>query len=343
MGSITKRNLFHTAACFTDIHLGLKQNSRVHLDDCARFIEWFIAESQARNAETCIFLGDWHHHRASVNVATMNATLRAFKLLNESFEKVYFITGNHDLYYRDKRDYNSVEFGRELENFVIVDQHFEQDNVAIVPWLVADEWKQIRKCKAKYMFGHLELPHFKMNAMVEMPDHGGLKSEHLSGPEYVFSGHFHKRQYKNNIHYIGNAFPHNYADAGDSERGAMFLTWDQEPVYVDWPECPKYKVIMLSDLLDNHENLLDEYTYARVKLDIDISYEEATFIKEKFAEQYSVRELQLMPIKAEQEEFAGGDIEFESVDQIVLSQLDTIESNTISKQHLIDIYNSLEI
>jgi hypothetical protein len=29
------------------------------------------------------------------------------------------------------------------------------------------------------MFGHFELPHFKMNAMVEMPDHGELKVENF--------------------------------------------------------------------------------------------------------------------------------------------------------------------
>ena len=56
--------LFKTAACFTDIHYGLKQNSRLHLEDCHRYIDWFIAEAKARDAETCIFLGDWHHHRA---------------------------------------------------------------------------------------------------------------------------------------------------------------------------------------------------------------------------------------------------------------------------------------
>ena len=54
----------------------------------------------------------------------MNATIRDLKLLNDAFEKVYFITGNHDLYYREKRDLNSIEFARDLENFVMVDEHF---------------------------------------------------------------------------------------------------------------------------------------------------------------------------------------------------------------------------
>ena len=336
-------SLFQTAACFTDIHYGLKSNSHTHLNDCHRYMDWFIAEAKARNAETCIFLGDWSHQRASVNIATMNASIKDLKKLNDNFDKVYFITGNHDLYYRDKRELNSVEYARDLPNFVMVDEWFVEGDVAIIPWLVQDEWRKIKNIKAKYMFGHLELPYFKMNAMVEMPDHGGLQSDHLTGPEYVFSGHFHKRQYKNNIHYIGNAFPHNYADAGDWERGAMFLTWGEEPTYVNWAECPKYKTLTLSELLADHANLLDEYTYARVKLDIDISYEEANFIREQFGEQYNVREISLLPIKDNQEEFEGGDIQFESVNQIVLSQLDTIESQTIKKDMLIDIYNGLEV
>ena len=336
-------SLFQTAACFTDIHYGLKSNSHTHLNDCHRYMDWFISEAKARNAETCIFLGDWSHQRASVNIATMNASIRDLKKLNDNFEKVYFITGNHDLYYRDKRELNSVEYARDLPNFVMVDEWFIEGDVAIIPWLVQDEWRKIKKIKAKYMFGHLELPYFKMNAMVEMPDHGGLQSDHLTGPEYVFSGHFHKRQYKNNIHYIGNAFPHNYADAGDWERGAMFLTWGAEPTYVNWPDCPKYKTLTLSELLADHANLLDEYTYARVKLDIDISYEEANFIREQFGEQYNVREIALLPIKDQAEEFEGGDIQFESVNQIVLSQLDTIESQTIKKDMLINIYNGLEV
>ena len=64
---------------------------------------------------------------------------------------------------------------------------------------------------------------------------------------------------------------------------------------------------------------------------------------EKMAEQYNVRELQLIPIKEEEEAYEGGEIEFESVDKIVITQLETIESSTIDRQKLIDIYNEIEI
>ena len=214
-------NLFEKAVVFTDIHYGLKSNSHQHLRDCSNFVDWFIAEAKVRGAETCFFLGDWHHHRASVNVATLNASWGDLKKLNEAFNKVYFITGNHDLYYRDKRELNSMEFARDLNNFVMIDELFEEGNVGIVPWLVDNEYKKVAKMTCKYMFGHFELPFFKMNAMIEMPDHGGINASMLRNPEYVFSGHFHKRQYDENIHYIGTAFPHNYADAQENDRGYM--------------------------------------------------------------------------------------------------------------------------
>ena len=41
----------------------------------------------------------------------------------------------------------------------------------------------------------------------------------------------HMRQHKRNINYIGNAFPHNFADAGDDERGCMIIEWSKPPTY----------------------------------------------------------------------------------------------------------------
>jgi len=207
---------FNRAACFTDIHFGNKNNSKQHNRDCADFVDWFIQQSE--DCETCIFLGDWHHHRASVNVGTLNHSVDNVGKLSRAFKHVYMIMGNHDLYYREKRDLNSLPYAGLFENVTLVEDMLVQDEVALVPWLVGDEWKALQKTKCRYMFGHFELPYFKMNAMVEMPDHGGINAEHLTGPEYVFTGHFHKRQAKGNVHYLGSPFGHNYADTWDDDR-----------------------------------------------------------------------------------------------------------------------------
>lgn len=335
-------NLFKKAAVFSDIHFGLKHNSREHNNDCERFVKWFIDQAKERGCETCFFLGDWHHHRASVNVSTLNYTLSNLGFLNDSFEKVYFIVGNHDLYYKEKREINSIPMAERFQNIVMVDKILKKGNVAIVPWLVGSEWKKIEKIKTKYMFGHFELPRFKMNAMVEMPDHGGLKADLFKHQDYVFSGHFHKRQQQGKIHYIGNPFGHNYADIWDFERGAMFLEWDGEPEYVDWEDGPRYVALTLSELLEDPETFLNENTFAKVTLDVDITYEEANFLRDTFAETYKIRELRLIPRRdVEDIDVKPGDIKFETVDQIVLDNINNIESDIYSKEKLASIYNEL--
>ena len=328
-------SLFKKVACFTDIHFGLKSGSRVHNHDCEEFVNWFCETAKANGCETAIFLGDWHHNRSTTDVSTMNYTV-------SSFEKVYFILGNHDLFYKDKREINSIEFMRLFPNIVPIRETLTEGDVTIMPWLIGDEWKQVPKIQSRYVFGHLELPLFYMNAMIQMPDHGQLQGDHFVNQEYVFSGHFHKRQTKGNITYIGNAFPHNYADAGDDDRGMMILEWGGKPEYHTWPDQPVYRTFKLSQIIDNPDGLLKTKMHARVTIDLPISFEEANFIKETFMPQYDLRELMLIPEKVQVDSQATPiDITFESVDTIVMNQIQAIESDTYDKALLLDIYNNL--
>jgi DNA repair exonuclease SbcCD nuclease subunit len=336
-------NLFKKAALFTDIHFGLKSNSQIHNEDCLNFVKWATAKAKEEGCETCFFLGDWHNNRASINIVTLQYSLRALEHLNDNFEKVYFIPGNHDLYYRDKRDVQSVEWAKHLPNIQICNDWFIEGNVVIAPWLVGDDHKRLTKLKGQYLFGHFELPGYLMNAMVEMPEHGEFKREDIEHFGHVFSGHFHKRQTRKNVTYIGNAFPHNYADAGDDERGLTVLEWGKEMEHYAWPDQPRYRVYQLSDVLNHTEKMLLPGMHVRVNLDVDISYEESTFIKEKFVGDYKLREITLIPAKTTDltDYEIQGNIEFESVDQIVSNQLTNIESDKFNKALLLDIYRNL--
>ncbi len=339
-------NLFKKVACFTDIHFGLRNNSRQHNTDCEEFVLWFIKEAKKAKCETCIFLGDWHHHRASINVSTMNYTMSNLEFLSKAFTNVFVIMGNHDLFYRDKREINSVAFGNLYDNIHIVNNIFTEGDVSIIPWLVQEEWKEMPGIKSKYIFGHFELGGFQMNQLISMPDTGGLQKTHFRNQEYVFSGHFHNRQQQKNVIYMGNAFPHNYSDTWQDDRGMMILEWGGEPQYIAWPNAPSFKTINLSTLVDEPEKYLKPKTYIRVTLDIDISYEEATHIKQVFTEKYDLREIVLMPQREDEhaEDWSVNDgTIFESVDQIVLKELTAIKSSHISNQKLIDIYNELTV
>lgn len=336
-------NLFKKVAAFTDIHFGLKNNSVVHNERCLAFVKWFIEEAKAEDVDCVIFCGDWHHNRSTLNIQTMDYSLEAMQLLNDSFEKVYMDVGNHDLYFRDNRQITSIEVSDLFPNITLVNEPLNVGNVGIYPWLVGDDHKLIPKDKSKYIFGHFELPTFYLNSMVVMPDHNGAKIESFANQDYVFSGHFHCRQQKNHIWYIGNAFPHNYSDAWDDKRGMMLMEWDGKPNFKSWPEQPVYRTLMLSEVLTNPPSYLTKHTYAKVTVDIELDFDEQQFIKEKLSEVLGLQELSFIQMKASIDDVNNGDqdTEFETVDEIFLKSLDNIESNTFETDLLKQIYLSL--
>ncbi len=138
----TYRSIF-----ISDVHLGTR--------DCkAEALNNFLKHN---TCETCLFLGDWHNHRASINIVTLNYSLRALEHMNDNFEQVYFIPGNHDLYYRDRRDIQSVEFARHLPRVTICNDWFTDGGVTIAPWLCGDDYKRLATMSGQYLFGHFEL------------------------------------------------------------------------------------------------------------------------------------------------------------------------------------------
>jgi len=77
-------------------------------------------------------------------------------------------------------------------------------------------------------------------------------------------------------------------------------------------------------------------------LDVDISYEEANFLRETFFENYDIRELKLLPKHEESDpSILIGDIKFETVDQIVTESIQTMDSTTFKVDVLTQIYNDL--
>ena len=262
--------------------------------------------------------------------------------LNDYFDDFFFIFGNHDSYYRDKLEMHSLPFIDEFENIHAVDDILEIGDFAFVPWLTNDEWRRVPDIKASYVFGHFELPKFKMNAMIEMPDHGLLNSRHFQNQKMVFSGHFHKRQNQGKIWYIGNAFPHDFSDAWDDDRGMMLFEPGKTPEFKSWPQAPKFRTALLSDVLVDPTAYIDKYTSARITVDVSLSYEELTFIKELFEVELHANDVTLNSGGIEDVGVDGNvEINFQSVDTIVVSHLQSIESNTMESQRLVDIYNSL--
>ncbi|WEM33302.1 recombination-related endonuclease [Escherichia phage EJP2] len=342
--------LFDKAVTFTDIHLGLKNNSKEHNEDCLNFVKFMIAEAKKQNIRTCIFMGDFFHNRSNVNISTLNYGLEVMKLLNENFDKVYFLVGNHDMYHKNKRDITSINMAQAFENIHFVNEMETIDDCTFIPFMIDDEYTKLPSLRSKYVFGHLELPGYLLNKMVEMPNHGKETQESFNGCEYVFSGHFHKRQSKitpsgTKVLYTGNCFPHDFSDTWDDARGIMILEHGKDPYFVAWDKAPKYRTFTLSELLSDPSYYVQDDVIAKVQIDIPVTMDEISYIRELFSTIHNIREFNVVTNKKavmdDVEKMVDSSEGTETVDEIVLRQISEIDSPIFDKNLLMQIYTSL--
>ena len=114
--------LFKKIAAMTDVHFGLKSNSTVHLRDCEDYVDWFIESAKKENCETGICMGDWSHNRNSLNLVTLDSSIRCLEKLGSAFEQFFWFPGNHDLFYKDRRDIHSSAFARHIPGITVVEK-----------------------------------------------------------------------------------------------------------------------------------------------------------------------------------------------------------------------------
>ena len=349
----TKNKQLTKAASFTDIHWGCKSNSDQHNQDCLNFINWFCDQvRQDPSIDHVIFMGDWFENRSALNISTMNYSYQGAKTLNELGLPIYFIIGNHDLYHRHTRDVHSVVNFHEFNNFIVIDEPVLIEQIAdgsiLSPYLFHDEYPELAKfLKYKTWWGHFEFKGFVVTGYnVLMPTGPDPKS--FAGPDRIFSGHFHKRQLAENIVYIGNTFPTNFGDAGDSNRGmAVYNHEGNKLEFIDWPDAPLYVKTSLSSLMD--ESIILP-TQSRVKclVDLPISFEESTLIKSTYIADRNLREFSLEESSHLSEtlsetttDIQDMNMEMHSVDEMVIRMLTDIKSEKIDNMVLVEQYKLL--
>lgn len=348
-------------AFLTDIHFGKKSNSPVHNQDCINYIDWFCEQVKADPTIDYIgFLGDWNENRSSISISTLNYSHEGASKLNALGLPVFFVVGNHDLFHRNSREVHSIVTFQEYSNFVIIEEPQVIDQIhggaLFSPFLFHDEYPDMTKyLHIPFWAGHFEFQGFVITGYnVKMPT--GPVGTDFTGPKHILSGHFHKRQTQDNIHYIGNTFPMDFGDAGDFNRGlAIYDNVANKLSYIDWPDCPKYIKTKLSTLLDGDAEM---HPNARVKclVDIQITFEESMAIRQTFIDQFSLREFTLEESTELDDVLTNTEVSSEvtdvilddngklaSVDELVIQMLQDIKSDKIDNTLLIEQYKRLQV
>jgi DNA repair exonuclease SbcCD nuclease subunit len=331
--------MFKKILWITDIHFGRSSNSSISNQDNLDFLQWAIDRSKSWGADTLIYGGDWHDCRHALGVSTIHYSLQGLDLINNSFKNIFFIPGNHDLLYKDRRDVASIEFAKYQENIKIIRQPTTIDDITLLPWLVGDEVKSVKHIKSKYVFAHLEIPGFMMNAKVELPDAPHLaKVEDFKNVGKVFTGHFHMRQEIGRVLYTGNTMPFTFSDANDDQRGLMLLEYGHEPIFESWKEQPLFSVAKLTDIMNDTDNLLKPKMTMKAYVDFPLTQEEKQELKDALVSTYSLRKMEIIDIKEEVNEQFQTPVVFQTVDQMVQDGLQSIQSTSIKPAKLLDIY-----
>lgn len=337
-------------ACWSDVHFGRRGSSEIHNQDCLNYIKFFCDNVKRDPDITHIaFLGDLFENRAAVNVSTLHYAHDGLKMIDDLGLPVIHLVGNHDLYHRTNRNIHSAKVFQELKNFNIVSEPLRVGDALFCPYLFPEEYPSLMEYSdIPIFFGHFEFRNFVVtgsNITLEKGnDHSLFKNQ-----DYIFSGHFHRRQFRDNIVYIGNTFPMDYGDAGDALRGMMVFDFEAgQPNFIDWDECPLYIKTTLSRVLEGNMSFRAQ-TRVKCLLDVDISYSESQSLREEMMKSFNLREFQIEENLIENKENIAGEIldlsqlQLTNIDDMVRSMLKSgIKDMTkINPDTLIEIYNSL--
>ena len=343
---MTSKKTFNKSACFTDIHFGKHNNSEMHNQDCLNFISWFCDFIKSdKDIDHIVFLGDWFEHRSAINGLTLNMSYEGAKLLNQLGLPIYFIVGNHDLYYRNTREIFTTKIFDSLENFILIDKPIEINNTLFCPFLVPDEYGILNSTKCPVIYGHFEFKGFVLTGETYKLEHGP-DPELFNKPKKIFSGHFHKRQSSSNVHYIGNTFPMDFGDANDFDRGCALYDYKSDTVeYKNWKTAPVYIRKNLTEILDN-PGCLKENSRVIIKVDSDLSFDETNKLKETLQNKFKLREINFqeppleLPEPTDAEKIID-EKELSTTTDIVVALLDTVEVDGIDTELLQKNYREL--
>lgn len=212
-----------------DQHLGARNDNKVLLKKFRKFyLEQFIPYLKENNVKTLITLGDFFDRRKFINFETLKESREMFfDPLRDAGIEVHMIIGNHDTYYKNTNKVNSVELLVNEGQYSNVRVYASPETVTIdgvrvlmLPWICAENYSEsieaIRNSDGRFVVAHLEMSGFEYHRGV-ISDHGHCDADLLARYEYVFTGHYHHKSSRGNIHYLGTPYEMNWNDWNDQK------------------------------------------------------------------------------------------------------------------------------
>lgn len=251
-------------AVITDQHFGARNDSPHFLDYYEKFYkDTFFPTLDENGINTVLILGDTFDRRKYVNFYSLKRTKEMFfdELAKRNI-KVHMLAGNHDTYFKNTNEVNSVDLLlREYNNIQVIDTpqtiKVNDTSICMMPWICPENYEEsiqmLSNTEADICMGHFEIAGFAMHR--GMPSLEGLSRELFRRFDCVFSGHYHHRSSSDNITYLGNPYELTWQDYNDPRGFHLFDLDTRQLDFIVNPNVMFHRVIY-----DDKEESITEIT-----------------------------------------------------------------------------------
>lgn len=238
------------ACIINDLHIGQKNhnkgifNSQMHF-----FREQFFPYLLRHDIKHVFHLGDLVHNRNLIDLWILQELkTQFFSFFEKNKITFYSILGNHDIYYRNTLATSfPKENLKEFEYVKVIDQPTKMQlgkyTIGLVPWIVdVDNYELPEKCDI--LMGHFDIQGMPM--LTNIYSHDGYEPGKFKAYKHVFSGHYHIKSDKDNIHYVGTQYQLTWNDYGQ-EKGFYVLRDNYKFEYIINHVTPKFLKLYYTD------------------------------------------------------------------------------------------------
>ena len=308
-------------AILCDTHCGIRNSSEIFLDNAEDFYtNIFFPECDKRNVKQILHLGDYYDHRKFVNFKALNQNRRVFlDQLRKRKMMMDIIPGNHDTYYKNTNELNSLKelLGHFMNEIHIIMEpkvmEYGSLKMALLPWINGENYDRsinfIKDCKADWLGGHLELSGFEvMRGVTQMH---GMDHKLFQKFELVMSGHYHVSSKRDNIWYLGSQMEFFWSDVNDPKYFHVMDTETREVKMIQNPYTMFEKIL--------YDDSKEDYTQKDVNF-VDNKFVKIVVINRKdlftfdsFVDKIQNRPIHDLKIAENFEEYLGENVEDESI------------------------------
>ena len=304
-----------------DTHCGTRNSSDIFLDNAEKFYsDVLFPYLLEHNIKHIVHLGDYYDNRKFINFRALNRNRNHFlKPLREHGITMDIICGNHDTFYKNTSELNSLKelLGHYMNEVTIIQEptvmQYGSLKMGLVPWIDAGNEKQsldfLANAKCDWIGGHFEIAGYEMMK--------GIKNEHghdrsiFKRFERVLSGHFHTKSSQDNITYLGSQMEFFWNDAHDKKYFHILDTETRDLTAVRNPHTLFHRIRYDDTNTDYLHYPLDDVEGKFVK--VVVINKSDTFTFDRLIDRIQNRNILELKIAENFNEFVGSAVDDQSV------------------------------